>query len=231
MEIRKYAEILTKSWIIVLIATLLGLMLGIGFSLLVTPKYQSKTQLSVSVRSKAGTSGDRVQDANLSSKVVKSYVGAIKAEAVLEPVVKKLSLEITPSQLAGRVSATSPAQTSLINITATSTSAEEAAEIANAVGESLKNVVRAQLRSTHGAETSPIVTTTQVALTPASPVSPNTVFNTVMSLLIGLAIGIAVAIIRDIFDVRFNSLDDVKDVTDKSLLGGVINDPKSKETP
>lgn len=232
MELRKYAEILSKSWILIVSVTLLGLAAGIGYSMMVTPKYQSRTQLYVSVRSEAGTSGDLAQGANYSSKIVNSYVDVIKTSVVLEPVVAKLGLPVSPSQLSSQITAAAPPQTSLINITATSTSPEQAAEIANAVGESFKDVVQNQLEASQTTKASPInITTTQVALTPVAPVSPNLPMNALLGLLAGLAIAVAVAVLRDTLDVRVNSLDDVKEVTDKPILGGIIDDPDAPKNP
>lgn len=232
MELREYATILKKNWVLIIIATLLGLAAGAGFSLLATPEYQSRTQIYVSVRSDAGTTGDLVQGANYSRQIVNSYVDVVGTGVVLEPVVDELGLEMRANQLSSYITASSPNNTALINITATSTSPEQAAEIANAVGESFKNVVQTQLESDVETGNSPIsLTTTQVALVPTAAVSPNVPMNILLGILVGLAIGVGLAVLRTVLDTRIHSLRDVEEVTDRPLLGGVIDDPDVKVNP
>lgn len=232
MELREYATILKKNWVLIIIATLLGLAAGAGFSLLATPEYQSRTQIYVSVRSDAGTTGDLVQGANYSRQIVNSYVDVVGTGVVLEPVVDELGLEMPANQLSSYIAAASPSDTALINITATSTSPEQAAEIANAVGESFKNVVQTQLEPDVETGNSPIsLTTTQVALVPTAPVSPNVPMNILLGILVGFAAGVGLAVLRTVLDTRIHSLRDVEEVTDRPLLGGVIDDPDVKANP
>lgn len=227
MELREYLLILRKYWVLVVVATVVGLAAGLGLSLLMTPEYQSKTQLYVSVRSDGGSTGDLVQGANFSRQIVNSYVTVVNSSAVLDPVSDELQLDMTGTELGNRITASSPSDSALINITATSSSAEEAATIAERVGESFKNVVQTQLEpETNGA--SPIsLTTTQSALIPESPVSPNILVNAVLGLLLGLAVGYGAAILRTVMDRRMHSTDDIAQITDKPLLGEIIDDPKA----
>ncbi|GFK17725.1 polysaccharide biosynthesis tyrosine autokinase [Corynebacterium glutamicum] len=232
MELREYATILMKNWVLIVIASILGIAAGAGFSLLATPEYQSRTQLYVSVRSGAGTTSDMVQGANFSRQVVNSYVDVIKTGVVLEPVVDELGLELTAYELSSHITAASPADTALINITASSPSPQQAAQIANAVGESFKNVVQSELEPDTGSGMSPVnLTTTQEALEPSSPVSPNVMMNILLGLLVGLAIGVGIAVLRAALDTRIHSLRDIEEVTDKPLLGGIVADSEVEKHP
>ena len=74
---------------------MLGLAAGLGLSFLMTPEYQSKTQLYVSVRSDGGNTVDLVQGATYSRQIVNSYVTVVSASAVLDPVVEELQLDQT----------------------------------------------------------------------------------------------------------------------------------------
>lgn len=232
MELREYATILKKNWVLIVIATLLGAAAGAGISFLATPEYQSRTQVYVSVRAGAGTTGDLVQGANYSQQIVNSYVDVLTSGVVLEPVVEDLGLDITSSQLASYITAETPADTALINITVSSDSPEQAAEIANAVGESFKNVVTTELEPEGQDGVSPVsLTTTQVALIPSSPVSPNVPLSIILGLLVGLSVGVGIAVMRTVLDTRIYTMRDVEEVTDKPLLGGIIEDKEAKKTP
>lgn len=226
MELREYLIILRKYWILVVVTTVVGLAAGLGLSLLATPEYQSKTQLYVSVRSDGGSTGDLVQGANYSRQIVNSYVTVVSSSAVLDPVVEELNLDMTGAELANHVTAASPSDSALINITASSDSPEEAAAIANEIGESFKNVVQTQLEPEENGASPVSLTTTQDALVPKSPVSPNILLNLALGLLIGLAVGYGIAILRTVLDRRIHTTEDIEQITDKPLMGEIIDDPE-----
>ena len=47
MELRDYVRILHKSWILILVTTLVGLAIAAIYSLTVSPRYESTTQMFV----------------------------------------------------------------------------------------------------------------------------------------------------------------------------------------
>lgn len=232
VELRDYIRILHKSWALIVAATLAGLGLGALASILATPQYESKTQLYVSVRSDNSATGDLVQGTNFARQIVGSYVDVIKTSVVLDPVIEQLNLDMTSGELAQYVTTSSPLNTVLINISATSSDAEQAAQIANAVGASFKEVVQTKLEVTNADGKSPVqLTTTQKAVKATTPTSPNTKMNLALGLLVGLSLGVGAAILRSVLDTRIHSLHDIELITDKPLLGGIAFDPETKTRP
>ncbi|MGO3087994.1 MAG: polysaccharide biosynthesis tyrosine autokinase, partial [Corynebacterium flavescens] len=203
-----------------------------GASFLMTPKYETKTQLYVSVRNNAASTADLAQGANFSRQVVNSYVDLINTGVVLDPVIEQLGLDETQAELAKSIKASSPAESALINITVTREDPEQAAEIANSVGESFKNAVATQLEPETEAGPSPIsITTTQTALEPETAVSPRLLLNVALGLLIGFAAGFAIALLKTVLDTRIRSQRDVEMVTEKPILGSIVEDADAEETP
>ena len=142
MELRDYIRILRKGWILIVAITLAGIAAGALASILATPKYVSSTQLFVSVQSSdASNASDLVQGSSAAQQKVRSYVSVVTSPSVLTPVIEDLGLDMTSSELAGQVSAESPANTVLIDITVEDTDAQRAAAIADAVGTSFSDVV------------------------------------------------------------------------------------------
>ena len=72
-------------------------------------------------------------------------------------------------------------------------------------------------------------TSTQNALVPDSPVSPNLLVNVALGLLISLAVGYDIAVLRTVLDRRLHTTEDIAQITDKPLLGEIIDDPDTKE--
>lgn len=232
MELSEYISILRKNWLLIIATTLLGLGGGAGLSLLATPEYESNTQLYVSVRPTDGNTMELVQGASYSQNIINSYVAVVETGIVLDPVVDELQLDMTGAQLASYVSVTSPTDSALINVTATSPSADQAAAIAGAVGESLKDVVDTGLETeTQSGENPIVLTTTQEPRVPEAPVSPNVPVNLVLGVLAGLALGYGVAVLRSLLDSRIRSINDIEVIAGKPLLGRITHDQEAKKNP
>lgn len=233
MELHDYLRILQKNWILIAVCALVGLAAASGGSIASTPKYESTTELYVSVQSATSSAtADLVQGTSFAHQAVTSYVSVAGTARVLDPVIKELQLHLTPQQLAGRITVTSPLNTVLIDITVTDADPAKAATIANAVGQNLTDVVVNVLeKPADGGASQVKIETVQPASIPTKPVSPNVPLNLILGLLVGLAIGVAAAVVRTILDTRIHSAHDVELVTDKPLLGGITFDPDAKRRP
>lgn len=218
---------------LILVTTLIGLAAGAGASLLATPEYESRTQLYVSVQNDSQSTGDLVQGSNFARQNMATFVEVAKTDSVMAPVVDELRLEVTARQLAQQVSASTPVNSSLLNIVVTDEDPVQAADIANAVGARMATLIQTELEPPRTEDgVSPVqVQTVQPAAPATSPSSPNVKMNLALGLLVGLAVGIGIAVLREVLDTRIRSLDDIEKVTDAPLLGGIIDDPKAKERP
>src|SRR5690554_461088 len=97
--------------------------LGALATIFATPQYQSSTQLYVSVRSEGSQTGELVQGSTFARQIVASYVDVVRTGVVLDPVIEELNLQVSSGELAEFVTASSPLNTVLINISATSSDA------------------------------------------------------------------------------------------------------------
>ena len=151
MELRDYARILHKHWVLILACLLLGVGAAAAYSIVVSPKYEASTELYVSVRSgDSAVTGDLVQGANFARQAVTSYVDVVDSAIVLDRVIDELELDETSDQLAAQIEASSPLNTVLINIVVTDSDPEVAAEIANSVGTNFTDVVVNDLEKPEG---------------------------------------------------------------------------------
>lgn len=231
MELRDYIRILQKHWVLIALITLIGTCAAIGYSVLTPPTYEAKTQLYVTVRTDSQGSSELVQGSNFAQQSVQSYVNVVNTESVLRPVVESLEEENSVADLSERVSASAPEDTSLIEITVNGGEAEAAAATANAVGESLINVVQGSLESSGDGDSPVKLTTVQEAKAPDGPVSPRLGYNAVIGILGGLIIGLFVAGARHLLDTRIHSIHDAEQVTEATMLGGIPFDRDSKTRP
>lgn len=230
LELRDYIRILRKNWLLILLAAVLGTAGAGAFSLLSTPLYQASTTLYVSVRS-ASESGvsELTQGGSYARSQVLSYADVIGSAVVLERVVEDLKLDMTVAELAEMVSASSPADTVLLEIDVTGPDAGQAAAIADSVGANFSEVVSKVLEPAEAGGTSPVqVSTIEPATAPLEPVSPNTTRNLALGLLLGLMAGVGLAVLRFALDTHIRSPQDVERLTDAPVLAGIVDDPKAE---
>lgn len=233
MELRDYLRVLHKHWALILIVTLLGVAAAAGASILMKPKFEANTQLYVSVRGESQGVGDLAQGSTLARQSVSTYATVVKTESVLGPVIKKLGLDMTSEALSEQVQASAPLNQSIVQIAVTGDDAVETAEIANAVGQSLKTVVEEQLEasSEEGQPSLVSLNTVQPAAIPESPISPRVPLNLALGALLGLALGLGIAMLRSVLDTRIHSAHDVEQATEAPLLGGITFDPDASKRP
>jgi len=231
VELRDYIRILQRSWLFITLIVLVAIAAACGYSITQTPVYSASAKVFVSTQT-GETSSELVQGNSFTQARVKTYASLVDTPIVLLPVIARLGLEDTlPEDLAASVSASSPLDTTLIEITVENTDPTAAANIANAVGSSLTSVVE-DIETTSGSSTSPIkLTRVQDASIPLAPVSPNIPLNIALGALVGLAIALGIAVLREVLDNRIRNERDVELLTDVPILGGIGFDPKAASRP
>jgi capsular exopolysaccharide synthesis family protein len=230
VELTDYLTIVRKRWVSIVLVTVLAVTGAIVVSLLVRPTYQATSQVFVSVTS-VDTTSDLLQGSSYSQKQMASYTDLVTSPRVLIPVIEKLGLGVRPETLAQLVSADSPLNTVLINITVSDGQPTRARDIANAIADSLATQV-AQLEAPSNGAVSPIkVSTVRTATVPLAPSSPKKTLNAALGLLIGLAVGFGVAILREVLDTKVRTEADVHRVTEASVIGSVHDDADAADHP
>ena len=231
MELRDYIRILRKSWVLIVMLTLVGTGSAAAFSLFQTPTFSASSKVFVSTQS-GGTTTELAQGNTFTVQRVKTYSDLVNTPIVLLPVIATLELGVTSDDVSQQITASAPLDTSIIEITVTDTDPVRAADIANAASASLTNVVQ-DIETPEAADAiSPVkLTRAQEASVPSAPVSPNVPLNIALGLLVGLALGVGLAVLRETLDTRIRTERDVETVTDVAVLGGIVFDPKAQERP
>lgn len=231
MELRDYLRILRKGWILLLAVTLAGLVSGAIASILSPTVYTSTAKLLVSVQSPSDATPAELTQANaLGQQKAGSYVDLVTGPPTLNPVIDSLNLKTTPAALAAQITATSALNSAVIVITATSSNAGQAADIANAVSRALSDLVVSTVEKPQSGGVSPVqLTVAQPAVAATAPTSPRTNLNLALGTILGLALGIAAVLARSVLDSRIHNLTDVEAVTELPVLGGIARARRAAE--
>lgn len=233
MELNKLVRILRKSWILIAIFALLGVVGGAVASLLTPVQYASATRLFVAVQIAPGsTTGDLVQGNNFAVQKVLSYIDVATSPRVLDPVIADLGLDTTSDELAKEVTATVEPNSVVIELVALAPTSAGATELARSVADSFANVVVNQLETPADGSASPVKVEVLAPATPSDlPALPQVPLNLALGLVIGLVIGFLVALAMGLVDRRVHSRSDIERVTGLPVLGSIGADPKAKNRP
>lgn len=228
MTISEYLRVLRQQWAVIVALSLVTLF-GAGLYTWLSPRvYQAHAQLFVSTR----TSSDMNQMSQagvFTQQRVKSYVDVVYSPPVLQDVITKLALPYTAENLAEHVTAKSPLDTVLLDISVDDRNAERSRDIANAIAKRFPDVVDS-LETPKGDAVSPIkVSILKAAVTPTSPMRPRPTLNLALGLLFGLALGLGFALLKDTLDRTLTSKEEVQEKAGAPVLTAIGEDPSAAE--
>lgn len=225
MELKDYLRVIRQRWVAIVAAALLGLALAAGYTLMQTPLYEAKSQLFVSVKG-GGSAADVSQGNAFAESRVTSYVSLATSPRVLQAVAEEVDFAGGAHGLAGKVVATTPVQTVLIDIAATDANPQQASKIANSVAKQLITAV-------NEVEDVTIVhlSVFEQAAPPLAPSSPRVPLNLALGVVLGLLGGAAYAFLREILDTRIRSQSDVERVVSAGVLGTFAADASLENQP
>ncbi|MDY6054813.1 polysaccharide biosynthesis tyrosine autokinase [Micrococcus sp.] len=211
MTIVDFLRLLRANLLLLLAATLIGGLLGWGYSALQPRIYASE---STGFLAPGNTENSVIAAGLPSDSRASSYLALTNSRAVLERVAQE-----TGQNAAGSLSAASVPDSNLIRVTATSTDPEAAARLANTALQATADVA-AEVDPNSPVRVVPL----SDAQVPTAPVSPNTRNNIILGAAAGLIAGLAIALLRRMMDVKVRSRDDVRALTDAGVIGTIPED-------
>lgn len=229
VDLHDYLRVVRKRWRTI-VAVTLALVAVAALVTLWSPKvYEARTQMFVSTTSSDST--QLYQGNTFTQQRVKSYSDIITTPTVLDPVIKELGLKTDADALGKKITASVPLDTVLIDVMVDDTDPQQAARIADAVGKQFSQSV-AELERVSDDKASPVkVSVVRPPSTPDAPVSPKPLRNVALGVVLGLMLGLGAALLRDLLDTSIRGERDIKDVTDETVIGGIMYDADSTKRP
>lgn len=207
--------LLRRIWsqkLIIVLTTLVFTAGALMYSLFIaTPKYNSTTRVYV-VNQKKDNQAITTQDVQLGTLLVKDYKEIILSNSVMSDVVAKNKLQITPGELAKKISVDAPKDTRIISITVTDKDPQKARDLANAVREVSADKIKEVTKIED-------VTTLEKAEAALTPSSPNVFKNSVLAALLGFILAVGGVVIIELMDDRIKRPEDIEETMNLVLLG------------
>jgi len=227
VDLRTYLRILRRRWPIV-VAAALGVTAVSAVLTILTPRsYQSTAQFFVSTSDNQNTA-TLAQGNVFTQQRIKSYAQLLKTPKALDPVAVELGGNLTASELATKVAASVPPDSVLLDVVATDGDPAVAQEIAEGVAATFPTVID-ELEKTNADGTSPVkVTVVKEATLQSNAVSPRPARNLALGLVLGLLLGFGLVVLRELLDNKVRTKDDLEQLTDVTVLGGI---PFDSDTP
>lgn len=223
VDIKRIIEIVLERFVSIVVITILCGLISFGVSkYFITPKYES--YITMYVNNRRGSEADAAEtkmltsDIQASQQLVPTYVEMIKSNNVLEAVVDKFNERTGESysvdKLKRMVEANSLGNTEILEVTVKTTEAAEAREIANIIAEIAPQKIQNFIERSD-------VKIIDYAKISTTPVSPNMRNNTILGTLLGLVLSISFVLIKELFDVRVKSADDLVKRFNYPVLGTI----------
>ena len=212
MTIVDFLRLLRATLLVLVAATLIGGLLGWGYSALQPRLYASE---STGFLAPQASEGGVIAGGLPTDQRASSYLALTNSAAVLERVAAE-----TGQNVAGSLTATQVEGSNLIKVTATATDPLAAATLANTALQATADVA-AEIDPQSGVKVVPL----SDARAPSAPISPDTQRNVLLGAVAGLLTGLGLAILRRLLDVKVRHRSDVRDITGAGVIGSVPENP------
>ena len=135
-----FATLKKRAWLITIITVLAVLISGVTSFFILTPIYQSSTQLLVN-QAKSEESAYNYNEVQTNLQLIETYNVIMKSPAILDKVIEKLNLDISATELTNKITVASEQNSQVVNVSVTDEDPHMAAKIANTTAEIFKEEI------------------------------------------------------------------------------------------
>lgn len=229
ISFKRLTEILMQSIsMIVAVTIIVGIIAFVYSETMVVPEYEST--VSLYVNNESGKNTDKIlgTDITASQMLVDTYIIIIKSNTVLNEVCKKLEEQgiegYDVESLAKKINASATNETEIFGVTVRDTNPKHTYMIANIIADVAPPIIKDFVEASS-------VKVIDYAKE-GKRVSPNIQRNTILGLLIGLILSCGFVVLREMFDMRIKTEDDLTKMFELPILGIIpdINDPQNRKS-
>lgn len=197
-----------------IIFTVAGALLGLGVAAL-QPKVYSATSSGYVTAGGGSAVGDILSGDSAAQAKASAYLPLVTSGPVAKKIAENNSVGIDESAIPSHLSASVEPNSTLIKVTATASSPQDAATLANNALQATADYVS----DLEGRESAVKVTPLDDAQAPDGPVSPSYRNYLLIGAAVGLVLAYLIAFLRKFADVRVRTTDDLENATEAGTLG------------
>ncbi|YCI75553.1 Wzz/FepE/Etk N-terminal domain-containing protein [Bacillus sp. R1-10] len=215
ISVKDIFKTLKKRWKLIMLLTLIAALVSGSISyFLLTPVYQSSTQILVNQKQ----SDNQLDSTQIRSNIdmINTYSVIIKSPAILEKVIDELELNQSVDQLSQKITINSQENSQVFSLTVQDRNPAKAVEIANTVS----SIFQKEIKDIMKVDNVSILAKAEVKENP-TPVKPNPLLNIAIAVVVGLMAGIGLAFLLEYLDNTIKDEDDIERLLDLPLLGSI----------
>ena len=216
---RLLQTLISRAWLIAIVAVLCAVVTVVGTILFVTPKYESAAMFYVNNNNVSiGDLSDGIDSGDLSTSrnLVDSYIVILNTRETLVDVIDYAGVSRTYKELGKMISSEAVDETEIFRVTVTSTDPQEAERLANAIAYILPKRIGTIIDGTSAK-------VVDAAIVPTTPSSPSYTKNTAVGFLLGFLLSVGIIALREIFDITIRTEEDITQVCKHPILASVPN--------
>ncbi len=210
-----FQTIKKRLWLIVLLTVLATALSGVVSYFLLTPIYQSSTQLLVNQSQNEQGTVD-VNQIRSNVEIISTYNVIIKSPAILDKVSQELNGQETFSTLNSIITVGPEGNSQVLKITVQHQDPVMAATIANTTAQVFQNDVTSLMN----VDNVKILSPAQVGENP-SPIKPQPVLNMAIAFVVGLMAGVGLAFLLEFLDNTIKNEQDIEKLLELPVLGSI----------
>ncbi|MUN94022.1 capsule biosynthesis protein CapA [Staphylococcus sp. 170179] len=212
LDLSKFMNAIKKNWkLIVLLPIILMLISLLVTVFLMKPKYEANTQVLVNQKEK--NLELMAQEVQSNIQLVNTYSEILKSPRIIEDVAKKNS-KYSAEDIKDMLTVTTQAESQILNVNVKNGSKKDAEKVANDIA----NVFSDKMPEIMNVDN---VSVLSKANGTATKVSPNLLLNLAIGLILGIIIAMMIVVLKELFDRRIRTEEDVKRELDIPVLGSI----------
>lgn len=223
IDIKRMIEVVLDRIVSVIVITIIfGIVSFLLSEFIIVPKYESTITMYVNNRRNSAESSSETRtmtsDLTASQMLVPTYIEMIKSNNVLQEVSdeikEKTGEKFTVRKIKEMIKAEAVVNTEIISVSVKTEDSRMAREIANTIADVAPEKIQKFIELSD-------VRIIDRAKISTSPVSPNVRNNTILGALLGFVLSISFILLREIFDVRVKTVDDLTSMFQYPVLGTI----------
>jgi succinoglycan biosynthesis transport protein ExoP len=218
--LRRYLEVLWRRKLTVAVIVVISLVAAGVFTLQQQNQYKAQTTIVI------GQAGGLVQPQNAGAiqPFSATMQELIRSTVVAQRVIQALGLNTTPSSLLGQISVSFNPESAALKVSVIDRSPEQAKAIAHQIGTSFSALVEDRFGKAEvkGPSTPPLSATVwDPAHVIPGKVQPRPKLNLFIAGILGLALGLLAAFLRDYFDRRLRTMEEIEHAFGVPVIGQI----------
>ncbi|OHR74239.1 capsular biosynthesis protein [Bacillus sp. HMSC76G11] len=201
--------------LIIIITAIAAATSGIISYFILTPIYQSSTQILVN-QAKSDQQAFNPGEVQTNLQLINTYNVIIKSPAILDKVIQQLDLNMTSGQLNENVAVASEQNSQVVTISVQDKDPKQAAEIANTIS----TVFQKEIAAIMNVDNVSILSKADLGIDP-SPIKPKPVLNIAIALVVGIIAGVGLAFLLEFLDNTIKNEQDIEKHIGLPVLGAI----------